>query len=270
MTTLTCDEVRSMAAEIALGILSGAERADALGHMEHCVSCRVLVEGLAQTGDALLLLAPEAEPPMGFESEVAARVVGAGGGPESTAGPGGRAAEVDEPTPTEDHGPTDDRAPIGGEALIVELGAHGPRRARTIRWRTTLAAAAAAAVLVGGTAAAVTVIDHHGSSGSAQVADQTALRSGHFQAGDGRPVGQVYAYSGNPSWVFMNVDASGANGTFTCELQLANGSMVPVGQFEVHDGVGEWAHTVGVDVNQIKSAKLVTPSGLTLASAKVS
>ena len=68
----------------------------------------------------------------------------------------------------------------------------------------------------------------------------------------------------------MNVDASGANGTYTCELQLANGTTVPVGQFEVHDGVGEWAHTVGVDVNQIRTAKLVTPSGLTLATAKVS
>ena len=74
MTTLTCDELRAMAAEVALGILSGAERADALGHMEHCVSCRVLVEGLAQTGDSLLLLAPEADPPLGFEIRVAARV----------------------------------------------------------------------------------------------------------------------------------------------------------------------------------------------------
>ncbi|HEX6475658.1 MAG TPA: hypothetical protein VF005_00165, partial [Acidimicrobiales bacterium] len=113
-------------------------------------------------------------------------------------------------------------------------------------------------------------IDHHGSSGPAQVADQTALLSGQFRAGDGRPVGQVYAYSGNPSWVFMNVDASGANGTFTCELGLVNGSTVPVGQFDVHDGVGEWAHTVGVDVTRIKTAKLVTPSGLTLATATVS
>jgi hypothetical protein len=68
----------------------------------------------------------------------------------------------------------------------------------------------------------------------------------------------------------MNVDASGASGTFTCELQLANGSTVPVGQFDVHDGVGEWAHTVGVDVGQVKVARLVTPSGLTLATATVS
>jgi hypothetical protein len=197
---------------------------------------------------------------MGFESGVVARVTGPGGRPESTTGAEGRAADDnDQPAPTDDPAP------------VVELGAHGrPRRARTLRWRVGLAAVAAATVLVGGTAAAVTVIDHHGSSGPAQVADQTALRSGNFRAGDGRPVGQVYAYSGNPSWVFMNVDASGANGSFTCELELANGSTVPIGQFDVHDGVGEWAHTVGVDVNRIKAAKLVTPSGLTLATATVS
>ncbi|HEX6476111.1 MAG TPA: hypothetical protein VF005_02460, partial [Acidimicrobiales bacterium] len=87
MTTLTCDDLRSMAAEVALGILSGTERADALGHMEHCVACRVLVEGLAQTGDELLLLAPEAEPPMGFESGVVARMAGPEGRVEGIAGP---------------------------------------------------------------------------------------------------------------------------------------------------------------------------------------
>ena len=125
-------------------------------------------------------------------------------------------------------------------------------------------------MLVGGTVATVTLIEHNGSGSHAQVADQTVLHSGKFQAGDGRPVGQVYTYSGDPSWIFMNVDASGANGSYTCELELANGSTVPVGQFEVHDGIGEWAHTIGVDVNRIKAAKLVTPTGLTLATATIS
>jgi anti-sigma-K factor RskA len=269
MTTLTCDELRAMAAEVALGILSGAERADALGHMEHCVGCRVLVEGLAQTGDSLLLLAPEAEPPLGFESGVAARVTGQDARLEGTAGPEYRpAAHVAGPE-VRPEGPAEPERRLEGTDRPGDRLEGTARRARTRRWRTTVAAAAAAAVLVGGTAAAVTVIDHH-SSGPAQVADQTTLRSGHFRAGDGRPVGQVYAYSSNPSWVFMNVDASGANGTFTCELELANGSTVPVGQFDVHDGIGEWAHTVGVDVNRVKSAKLVTPSGLTLATAAIS
>jgi len=258
MTALTCNEFRAIAAEVALGILSGAERADALGHMEHCVSCRAVVEGLALTGDSLLLLAPEADPPLGFESGVASR--------------------VSEQASRSDVAP--DVRDSAEDSGFLRLGAHtSPRpfrpkaavgRARSFRWRTALAGAAAAIILVGGTAATVTVIIHHGSSGTAQVADQTALRSGQFRAGDGRPVGQVSAYNGNPSWVFMNVDASGASGTLTCELQLANGGTVPVGQFDVHDGVGEWAHTVGVDVGQVKAAKLVTPSGLTLATATVS
>jgi hypothetical protein len=258
MTTLTCNEFRAMAAEVALGILSGAERADALGHMEHCVNCRAMVEGLAQTADSLLLLAPEADPSMGFESRVASRV-------------SEQASRRDLPP--------DVRVPAKDSELL-RLGAHAsPQpfrpepaggRAQSHRRRTALAVTAAAIALVGGTAAAVTVIDHHGSSGTTEMADQTSLRSGQFRADDGRPVGQVYAYNGNPSWVFMNVDASGASGTFTCELQLANGSTVPVGQLDVHDGVGEWAHTVGVDVGHVKAAKLVTPSGLTLATARVS
>ena len=260
MTTLTCDELRALAAEVALGVLSGTERADALGHMEHCVGCRVLVEGLAQTGDSLLLLAPEADPPIGFESRVAARLQE-------------RATELE--------APPDVSTPVGEPTTVGERETHAaPRpirpkpsaqRARRLRRRrTVLAVAAAATVIVGGTAAGVTLIDRTGSSSHEQVADQTALRSGQFQAGDGRPVGQVNVYSGNPSWVFMNVDASGTNGSVTCELDLANGTTVPVGQFDVHDGIGEWAHTASVDVNQIRSAKLVTTAGLTLATAKVS
>jgi hypothetical protein len=260
VTTLTCDELRAMAAEVALGILSGAERADALAHMEHCVSCRVLVEGLAQTGDSLLLLAPQAEPPMGFESRVAARVA-------QDAHPHDASPAMAEPT--EEHGQV---VELGGRAGSTPIRPKRPsQRAGTIRRRrTALAAAAAVAILVGGTAAGVTVIDHNGSSGHSEVADQSSLRSGQFMAATGQQVGQVYTYSGNPSWVFMNVDASGANGTYTCELKLANGTTVPLGQFDVHDGIGEWAHTVAVDVRQISTARLVSSSGATLATAKLS
>jgi hypothetical protein len=253
-----------MAAEVALEILSGAERADALGHMEHCVSCRVLVEGLAQTGDSLLLLAPEAEPPMGFESRVAAHVAQDAQRHQAPPAFGEPVAE-----PAGEHGQV---VELGGRAGPTPIRPKQPsQRARTIRRRrTALAAAAAAAIIVGGTAAGVTVIEHNGSSGHSEVADQSSLRSGQFMAATGQQVGQVYTYSGNPSWVFMNVDASGANGTYTCELKLANGATVPLGQFDVHDGIGEWAHTVAVDVKQITTARLVSPSGATLATAKLS
>jgi hypothetical protein len=61
------------AAELALGLLSGPERAEALAHLEGCGPCRIAVEELADVADRLLLLAPEAEPPAGFETGVLAR-----------------------------------------------------------------------------------------------------------------------------------------------------------------------------------------------------
>ena len=86
-------------------------------------------------------------------------------------------------------------------------------------------------------------------------------------AADGRPLGRTYAYGGNPSWVFMDVNASGLSGTYTCELHLADGATVPAGVVVVYHGTGDWAHTVEVQASQIRRATLVTSTGVTVASA---
>jgi hypothetical protein len=62
--------VEALAAELALGIASATERAEAVVHLAHCQTCRRLVDELASVADGLLLLAPEAEPSIGFESRV--------------------------------------------------------------------------------------------------------------------------------------------------------------------------------------------------------
>jgi hypothetical protein len=69
-----CDRVRELAPELALGILDGAERGDLLEHLSHCPECRHYVDELATTADELVLLAPSAEPPLGFESRVLERI----------------------------------------------------------------------------------------------------------------------------------------------------------------------------------------------------
>lgn len=69
--SIACTEVEEMAAELAVGALSGGERARALVHLKDCARCRALVDDLASTADRLLLLAPISEPPVGFESRVA-------------------------------------------------------------------------------------------------------------------------------------------------------------------------------------------------------
>jgi hypothetical protein len=72
MSRSMCAEVRELAPELALGIVGGPERAEALQHASECGPCRALVGELSEAADALPLLAAEAEPPPGFEERVLA------------------------------------------------------------------------------------------------------------------------------------------------------------------------------------------------------
>jgi len=73
---ITCNELEQVVADLALGMLSGDERADALAHMGTCAACRHAVEAASQAVDALGVLTPAAEPPAGFEERVLWRLDG--------------------------------------------------------------------------------------------------------------------------------------------------------------------------------------------------
>jgi hypothetical protein len=68
-----CAEFRDAAAELALGTLTGRERATALTHVDGCNSCARHLETLAQTADMLLLAAPETNPPPGLNDRILAQ-----------------------------------------------------------------------------------------------------------------------------------------------------------------------------------------------------
>jgi hypothetical protein len=135
----------------------------------------------------------------------------------------------------------------------------GPRRA--------IAALGAAALTVGATLVVTTGIEgplvttHHSKAAS------SAFVSGTFLGPDGRLVGHVSVSAGTPSRVFMNVDDSRADGAVICEVEMAEGSVARLAAFQVHDGLGEWADMVGINVSWLHGARLVTPTGATLASA---
>ncbi len=74
MSAADCERLRGLAAEVALGIADGEERAWALEHAADCPECRARLERLSALADELLLLAPAAEPPAGFETRVAAGI----------------------------------------------------------------------------------------------------------------------------------------------------------------------------------------------------
>jgi anti-sigma factor RsiW len=69
-----CARYEDRLAELALGILSGRERSEVLAHLERCPRCSGEVEQLSIGADALLHLAPETEPPVGFEVRVFERL----------------------------------------------------------------------------------------------------------------------------------------------------------------------------------------------------
>lgn len=70
----TCERTRELLPELALGILGGEDRARALDHLAGCAECSNELASLSRAADGLLTLAPQHEPPAGFEDRVLMRL----------------------------------------------------------------------------------------------------------------------------------------------------------------------------------------------------
>ncbi len=71
---ITCDQFDLAADELALGQVDEPTRSRLLVHAANCPHCHSLLESLGTVADRLLLVAPQVEPPAGFESRVLARL----------------------------------------------------------------------------------------------------------------------------------------------------------------------------------------------------
>ena len=60
--------------DLALGELTGRKRSDVLTHLLGCRMCRDNVDETMRVSEELLLAAPDAEPPVGFESAIVDRL----------------------------------------------------------------------------------------------------------------------------------------------------------------------------------------------------
>jgi hypothetical protein len=69
-----CDAFSADLTELALGILTGRERAATLAHVDSCPRCADELEHLSRTADAIVHAAPESEPPLGFETRLFERM----------------------------------------------------------------------------------------------------------------------------------------------------------------------------------------------------
>jgi hypothetical protein len=214
---MSCEHTRQLAAELALGIADGAERARALRHLADCAECRRAVEELSEVADELLMLAPEREPPMGFESRVLARLQP----PPSTA---------------------PRRAPRWRRALVVLAPA-------------AAAAALAVGVVLGVTRDDLRLAEHY--RATLAEAHGSYFEAARLRAPGEVQAGVVYGYRGTPSWIFVYVDTAHRSTTYTVELAMMSGERVPLRSFRIDPATGSAGEAIPVDIHRVAAVRLV-------------
>jgi len=156
-------------------------------------------------------------------------------------------------------------------SLAEQSNAESRENVRAIgvrRVRAALIAVAASVALIGGTFVATKSLSPTSATTAAQgVPEKSTVRTGTFETTNGEVLGQIVAYDGHPSWIYLNVGVSQLTGNIICRLQLKNGSIVAAGVIETNKGTGELSKSVPVAIDRLRGAKLFTPSGTELATA---
>jgi hypothetical protein len=73
---VTCSDFDTDSAELALGLLTDPRRSALVEHAVACRRCQARLDDLVAVGDRLVLLAPQVDPPAGFETRALSRMGG--------------------------------------------------------------------------------------------------------------------------------------------------------------------------------------------------
>jgi len=236
LNEIECGGFAEMRAELALGVLTGHERAEALAHLSRCAACQANVRRLTMTGEQLLRLLPAREPPLGFETRVLERLSLAALSPAAAS-----------------------RMSLTGGRLRFgrEPGEGQPGRARRV-----LAAAAV-------TLAAVSALGGWGIGAATSSPAGSSLGSAALLSASRQPVGKIFFYGGSQQWLSMSVNVRSGTGTVTCQLVSQGGQVMTLGSFGLDAGYGAWASPGPVSHGQFTSVRLVAADGTVLASASL-
>lgn len=193
-----CRAVRQLLPELATGATAGDERARALEHVATCLECSRELAELTKIADALLLLAPSAEPPVGFESRVLAGL-------------------ADKPAPAPVHRGRRRRA----------------RTALALAAAVVLTACASGTIAYQQTADDRRLAEQYRST--LAVANGRYLKAARVTTADAQPAGTVFLYQGNPSWLLLTVHAAPTDGPYDIIAVDQNGAAHPIGKCHVVD-----------------------------------
>ena len=240
-----CAEFADAAAELALGVLTGRERAQALAHLDQCEACRENVRQLTVTGEELVGLLPAIEPPAGFETRVMERL------------------GLGTPAPSPAPGPARQLSPARrfGLKLAGWIGDGWTGRGGVSHPRRVLAAAAVAvAVIVAG-------LGGWGLHAATSSPAATPLSSAALVTASHQTAGQVYFYDSGSPWLYMSVNIGSRSGTVICQVESPDGHVTTVGSFQLTDGYGYWGSPAPATDGPVTGARLVTTTGTVLATA---
>jgi hypothetical protein len=251
MNEMSCAMLADVAAELALGVLTGRERADAIDHLDRCETCREDVRKLMATGDELLGLLPPVGPPAGFETRVLDRLGLLAPGLPAPSFPG-RAVTI----------------PMVADRNLSGTRRPGHRRASARRsgWTTSrprqLLASAAVAVAIAGSG-----IGGWGMRVATTPASAVSvMSSATLMSASNHRVGHVWA-SGDGKSVIMSVDLEQGDELVTCQVIGSDGKVADVGAAALDHGYGSWKFDVKGLSGQLTGAQVVTQDGIVLASA---
>jgi hypothetical protein len=242
LNEMECREFSDVAAELALGVLTGRERAQALAHLDHCVPCREKVRELTATGEGLLGLLPSVEPPAGFEARVMDRL--------------GLSAPA--PSPASPPRWTSRLARLG-RAPARQAPAGQARPAGRTRRALALAAVTLAVVAAG--------LGGWGLRPGTPAPAGAPLSSAALLSASHQTAGKVFLYQGSPRWLYMSVYVPTGSGTVICQVESRGGHITTVGSFRLTGGRGYWGNPVPPTQGPLTGARLVGPGGTVLASA---
>jgi hypothetical protein len=187
---------------------------------------------LTSTADGLLGLAPELEPPVGFEVGLFRRL------------------GISEPH-------------SGAQPVHRRIGWRLDRISSKGRVMVSAAAVTIAVALGFGSG----WVANPGTSVSVRPYENGVARATATLTSDTRSVGTVSTFAGTPGWMLMTVHAGSVSGLVTCQVTVSGGQQVTVGSFRLDHGYGAWSARLPVSVPNIRSAQVITSSGAVIGSA---
>ena len=247
-----CAEFADAAAELALGVLTGRERARALAHLDQCEACRENVRQLTVTGEELVGMLPAIEPPAGFETRVMERL-GLG-----------TPAPARQVSPARRFGLKLADWTGGGWTGRGGVNPSTPSNPSSRPRRILAVAAVAVAVIVGG-------LGGWGLHATTSSPTASALSSATLLTASHQTAGKIYFYDAGSRWLYMSVNipsgSAAGNGTVICQVEGPDGHVTTVGSFRLAGGYGYWGSPDPVTSGPLTGARLVTTTGTVLATA---